>query len=68
MPQYLEKCVKQLSAKIIIQAGTQQKTLQVFCPQLAEICRSPQDQVDIDAVLTALPLHQMITSVYHKHI
>ena len=73
MPQYLEKCAKQLSAKIIIQAGTQQKTLQVFCSQLVEICRSPQDQVDIDAVLTALTYikfnkMQVIMSVYHKHI
>ena len=70
MPQRLDKCVKQLSAKVIIQAGTQQKTLQVFGPQLAEICRTPQDQVDIDAVLTAPPCNikfnerQVITSVY----
>ena len=55
MPQFLDKCVKQLSAKIIIQAGTQRKTLQVLCPQLAEICRRPQDQVNTDTVLTAPP-------------
>ena len=39
MPQRLGKCVKQLSTKIIIQAGTQQKTLQAFGPQMAEIVR-----------------------------
>ena len=72
MPHRFYKCVKQLSAKIIIQADTQQKTLQVFGPQLesAEICRTPQDQVDIDTVLTAPPCNirfnerQVITSVY----
>ena len=54
----------------IIQAGTQQKTLQVFGPQLAEICRTPHGQVDIYTVLTAPPCNimfnerQVITTVY----
>ena len=44
----------------IIQAGTQQKTLQVFGPQLADIGRTPQDQVNIYTVLTAPPCNIQI--------
>ena len=64
-----QMCQK-LSAKIIMQAGTQQMTLQVFGPQLADICKVPQNQVDIDMVLMAPPCNikfnerQVITSVY----
>ena len=67
MPQRLDKCVKQLSAKIIMQECTQQKTLQVFGPQLAEICGTPKDQVDVDAVLTAPPCNIKFNE-RHKHI
>ena len=41
MPQRLDKCANQLSAKIIMQADTQQMTLQVFGPHLADICKVP---------------------------
>lgn len=67
-----------VETKVIMQAGTQQKTLQVSGPQLADICKVPQDQVDIDTVLTAPPCNvkfnerQVIISVYgnawtHSH-
>ena len=45
-------------------------TLQVFGPQLADIWKVPQDQVDIDMVLMAPPCNikfnerKVITSVY----
>ena len=53
-----------------MQAGTKHKTLQVFGPQLADIYKVPQDQVDIDTMLTAPPCNvkfnkrQVVTSVY----
>ena len=69
MPQCLDKCAKQVLAKVIMQAGTKQKTLQVFGPQLATIYKVPQHQVDINIVLTAPPCsvkfnkRQVVTSV-----
>lgn len=72
MPQRLDKCVHQLSAKVIVQAGTltMQKTLHVFGPQLAQMTGKPEDQITVEAVLMAAPFNirynqrQVITSVY----
>ena len=70
MPQRLDKCARTLSAKIIVQTGTMQRTLQVFGPQLVQITGKEQSLIDVETLLTAPPCcikynqRQIITSVY----
>ena len=72
MPQRLDKCAQTLSAKIIVQTGTMQRTLQVFGPQLVQITGKEQSQIDVETLLTAPPCcikynqRQIITSVYWR--
>ena len=54
MPQRLDKCARTLSAKIIVQTGTMQNTLQVFGPQLVQITGKEQSQIDVETILTML--------------
>lgn len=72
MPQLLDNCRKQLSAKVIARARKEQRSLQAFGPQLAEITHLDQEQIDVEAILEAAPFsiqyndRQIITSVYWK--
>jgi len=72
LPQRLDKCKKQLSAKLIVQSDAPQKRMQAFGPQLAEITGMQQDDIDVEALLTSAPCcikyndRQVITSVYWK--